>query len=178
MSTAEFTRKVPDLIVMRHSKSAYQPGIADHDRPLNDRGSRDSKAASQWFAQQRIPVDEAWVSSAVRAQQTWSGISDGVRESAVPGFDQRTVPGLYEASVDQLLTLLSEATASCLLVVAHNPGLEQLIERVTGRDAHGWLSHISQKYPTGAVCVIRHDGWAALARGDAELVAYAVPRAS
>ena len=148
MSTAEFTRKVPDLIVMRHSKSAYPPGMADHDRPLNDRGSRDSKAASQWFAQQRIPVDEAWVSSAVRAQQTWFGISDGVRESAMPGFDQRTVPGLYEASVDQLLTLLSEATASCLLLVAHNPGLEQLIERVTGRDAHGWLEGMPSSWPT------------------------------
>jgi len=169
---------VPDLIVMRHSKSAYPPGVTDHDRPLNERGSKDSKAASQWFAQQGFAIDLAWISSAVRAQQTWSGIEAGVRASAAPGFDQRTVPGLYEASVERLLTLVSAATASCLLVVAHNPGLEQLIEHLTGRDPHGWLSHISQKYPTGAVCVIRHDNWASLARGSAELVTYAVPRAN
>lgn len=174
----EFTRKVPDLIVMRHSKSAYPPGVADHDRPLNDRGSRDSKAACQWFAQQRFPLDEAWISSAVRAQHTWSGIESGVRASAVHGFEQRTIPGLYDASVAQLLTQLSSATASCLLVVAHNPGLQLLVESVTGLDAHGWLSQISEKFPTGAVCVIRHGDWASLARGGAELLTYAVPRAN
>jgi len=175
---AEFTHKVPDLIVMRHCKSAYPQGVADHDRPLNDRGVRDSKAASQWFAQQQFSIDDAWISSAARAQETWLGIEEGVRTTAEPGFDSDTVSELYEASVDRLLMLLSEATASCLLVVAHNPGLEQLITRLTGRDAHGWLAHIAQKYPTGAVCVLRLDDWASLRQGDAELVAYAVPRAS
>lgn len=169
---------MPELIVMRHCKSAYPLGVADHDRPLNDRGTRDSNAAAQWFGQQGLPIDEAWVSSAVRAQQTWAGIEGGVRASVASGFDQRIVPGLYEASVDRLLTLLNVATASSLLVVAHNPGLEQLIEHVTGRDPRGWLSHISQKYPTGAVCVLRHDNWASLGQGTAELVTYAVPRAN
>jgi len=175
---AEFTHKVPDLIVMRHCKSAYPQGVEDHDRPLNDRGVRDSKAACQWFAQQQFPVDGAWISSAARAQETWSGIEEGVRTAAEPRFDQVTVPELYEASVDRMLTLLTEATASCLLVVAHNPGIEQLIMRVIDRDAHGWLSHISEKYPTGAVCVLRLHDWASLRRGDAELMTYAVPRAN
>jgi len=178
MSTVECIHKVPDLIVMRHSKSAYPLGVADHDRPLNDRGARDSKAASQWYSQEQFPIDRAWISSAVRAQQTWSGIEEGVRTAAAPGFDHDTVPELYEASAERLLTLLSQAKASCLLVVAHNPGLEHLITRVTGRDTHAWLAHISQKYPTGAVCVLRVDDWASLGRGDAELVTYAVPRAS
>lgn len=174
----ECTRKVPDLIVMRHSKSAYPPGLADHDRPLNDRGTRDSWAARQWFTQQAWPVDEAWISSAVRAQQTWSGIEPGVRSAAVTGFTHSTVPDLYEASVGQLLSLLARANASTLLVVAHNPGLEQLIETVVGRDSHGWLAHISMKYPTSAICVIRHGGWAEIGDGNAELLTYAVPRAS
>ncbi len=178
MSTVEFTRKVPDLIIMRHSKSAYPLGVLDHDRPLNERGTRDAQAARQWFAQQAFPVNQAWVSSASRAQQTWAAIKPGVREAALPTFVASTIPELYEASVAELLSLLTAATASTLLVIAHNPGLEQLIGSVVGRDVHGWLSHNRAKFPTGAVCVIRHEDWATLADGQAELVTYAVPRAS
>ena len=178
MWMAEFTHKVPDLILMRHSKSAYPLGITDHDRPLNDRGSRDAQAACQWFTQQAFAIDEAWVSSARRAQQTWAGIESGVRTATAPSFAQTTIPALYEASVGRLVTLLSQATASTLLVVAHNPGIEQLIERLTGRDPQGWLAHISLKYPTGAVCVLRLSTWESLSAGDAELLTYAVPRAS
>jgi phosphohistidine phosphatase len=175
---AEFTHKVPDLILMRHSKSAYPVGVTDHDRPLNERGSRDVQAARQWFTQQAFVVDEAWVSSARRAQQTWSGVEPGVLTAAAPSFAQTTIPALYEASVGRLMTLLSQATASTLLVVAHNPGLEQLIELLTGRDPQGWLAHISLKYPTGAVCVLRLSTWESLSAGEAELLTYAVPRAN
>ncbi|MFM8155706.1 MAG: SixA phosphatase family protein [Actinomycetes bacterium] len=169
---------MPDLILMRHSKSAYPLGVTDHDRPLNDRGSRDAQAARQWFAQQAFAIDEAWVSSARRAQQTWSGVEPGVLTAAAPSFVQTTVPALYEASVGRLMTLLAQATASTLLVVAHNPGIEQLIDRLTGRDPQGWLAHITLKYPTGAVCVLRLPTWGSLSAGEAELLTYAVPRAS
>lgn len=174
----ECIHKVPDLILMRHSKSAYPLGLSDQERPLNDRGARDAQAARQWFAQQAFSVDEAWISSATRAQQTWTGIESGVCTCALPGFAQTTVPELYEASVGRLLTLVTQTTAQCLLLVAHNPGLEQLIERVTGRDPQGWLAHITVKFPTGAVCVLRHHGWDSLGNGEAELITYAVPRAS
>jgi len=175
---AECTPKVPDLILMRHSKSAYPLGIADHDRPLNERGRRDAQAARQWFGQQAFAIDEAWISSAERAQQTWAGIESGVRTAARADFASRTVPELYEASVGRLVSLLSQATAAELLVVAHNPGLEQLIEHVTVRDPLGWLPHIHEKYPTGAVCVLRIETWESLGSRCAELVTYAVPRAS
>ncbi len=176
--TVECTHKVPDLILMRHSKSAYPLGTSDHDRPLNERGARDARAAHQWFSQQAFGVDQAWVSSAMRAQQTWEAIEGGLRTAAVPSCAQITVPELYEASVGRLLSLLSKANASTLLVIGHNPGLEQVIERVTGRDAQGWMPHISRKYPTGAICVLRHGGWETLGSGEAELLTYAVPRAS
>lgn len=178
MSTAECIRKVPDLILMRHSKSAYPLGVSDHDRPLNDRGARDARAASQWFERQGFPVDEAWVSSAVRAQQTWLGVQSGVIAAAAPHFGHTDLPALYEASVDALIDLLSHATASTLLVVAHNPGIQQLIERITGRDPQGWMAHIAVKYPTGAVCVLRLESWSSLSSGGSELITYAVPRAS
>ena len=30
------------LVLMRHGKSGYPPGVADHDRPLADRGRREA----------------------------------------------------------------------------------------------------------------------------------------
>lgn len=178
MSTAESTRKVPDLVVMRHAKSAYPLGVIDHDRPLNGRGARDAQAARQWFAGARLDIDHAWVSSAVRAKETWSAVEPGVRAGATPGLDISTVPELYEASVDRLMSLLSRCTARSLLVVAHNPGLEQLIERIVGSDPQGWLPHIRMKYPTAAICAMRIESWHALGPGTAELTTYVIPRAS
>ncbi|MEY4136464.1 MAG: hypothetical protein RL205_592 [Actinomycetota bacterium] len=178
MSMAEFTHKVPDLLVMRHSKSAYPLGVEDHDRPLNDRGRRDALAARQWFAQQALVIDQAWVSSAARAQSTWSGVEPGIMPSARAHFAVRTVPELYEASVGRLLSLLSQSTASTLMVVAHNPGLEQLIDHITARDPHDWLPQIREKYPTGAICALRLPQWSAIGEATAELLTYAVPRAS
>lgn len=169
---------MPDLIVMRHSKSAYPIGVADHDRPLNERGSRDAKAAREWFAQARVVVDEAWVSSAERAQQTWAWIAPGVHSPDTLGPRVVTVPSLYEASQDGLLSLLRQSSAQTLLVLAHNPGLEQLIGNLVGRDPEGWLTAISTKFPTGAICVMRLESWAHLARGQAELISYVVPRAN
>ena len=37
------------LVVLRHAKSAYPPGVVDHDRPLAPRGVVDAKAAGGWI---------------------------------------------------------------------------------------------------------------------------------
>ncbi len=37
------------LVLLRHAKSAYPPGVADHERPLNDRGRRDAPEAGRWL---------------------------------------------------------------------------------------------------------------------------------
>ena len=178
MSMAECIHKVPDLMVMRHSKSAYPLGIADHDRPLNERGCRDAQAARQWFAQMSPDVDEVWVSSAERAQQTWALVEPGLHSSTSTLTSVTTLPDLYEASLDELMSLLSTCTAKTLLVIAHNPGLEQLISTLVGMDPLGWLPSIRMKYPTGAICTMRLGAWTDLAPGQAELISYVVPRAS
>ncbi len=178
MSMVEFIHKVPDLIVMRHSKSAYPLGIADHDRPLNERGCRDAQAAQRWFAQMTTDVDEVWVSSAERAQQTWALVKPGMQSSTSTHTSATTVGDLYEASLGELMSLLGTCTAKTLLIIAHNPGLEQLISTLVGMDPHGWLPAIRMKFPTGAICTMRLGAWTDLAPGQAELISYVVPRAS
>lgn len=173
----ECTHKVPDLVLMRHCKSAYPAGVVDHDRPLNTRGERDSRAAAQWFARENLSIEQVWVSSATRAQQTWAGIASAFN-SVDTSPEVRTHPDLYEASTDSIISMLRECRASRLLVIAHNPGLVRVISTLTTVDSHGWLRSIEQKYPTGAICVLRLPGWPALDTEAVELIDYAVPRAS
>ena len=55
------------LVLMRHAKSSWgDPGLDDHDRPLNKRGKRSAEALGDWLRAQTIVVDEALVSSSAR----------------------------------------------------------------------------------------------------------------
>src|SRR6056297_2318257 len=59
------------LVLMRHAKSSWgDPGLDDHDRPLNKRGKQSAKALGDWLRAQTIVVDQALVSSSVRTVET------------------------------------------------------------------------------------------------------------
>ncbi len=50
---SSWTRPTHDLILIRHAKSDYPPGVPDHDRPLNARGLRDAPRIGAWLATAR-----------------------------------------------------------------------------------------------------------------------------
>ncbi|MEL7089640.1 MAG: histidine phosphatase family protein, partial [Planctomycetota bacterium] len=56
------------LILMRHAKSSWDdPGLTDHDRPLNRRGRLAAPLMAAWLAEIDAAPDHALVSSAIRA---------------------------------------------------------------------------------------------------------------
>lgn len=164
------------LVLLRHAKSAYPPGVPDHDRPLNARGERDARAAGRAFEQSR----DDWlgaqalvlVSSAMRAQQTWQLASPGLA-----GIDAQTESRLYEASVSTLIDIVAPSieAGTSTLVVAHNPGLEDLAAHLTGADASPERAMMLQKYPTSAIAVLEllDARWSDTS---ARLVDFVVPR--
>ena len=130
MSMAECTHRVPErLILMRHAKSDYPPGVADHDRPLNARGRRDAAVAGGWLAEHRGDIVTGsltvLVSSARRAQQTWSIAGDGFASGWA------TEPRIYEASVSTIIDLAEVGGTGTVLIVGHNPTLEQCLRHLT-----------------------------------------------
>ena len=162
------------LVLLRHAKSDYPAGVGDHDRPLAVRGRRDAPAAGEWIARHVGAVDDVVVSSAVRAQQTWALASPHV---TVVG-SVVTEPRIYEAPASTLIGIVESLpeNAATVLLVGHNPGLEDLAaELVTDGDPDA-LGRMALKYPTSAVAVLEGDGqWADLLRG-ARLTSFAVPR--
>ena len=118
------------LIVMRHAKSDWSSGVDDHERPLARRGRREAGLAGDWLREQVADVGLVVCSSATRARQTWKRVAK--RLDAVP--ELRVDDRLYGASDRQLrdvLRKLPDATRT-VLVIGHNPGLEDLVDMLTG----------------------------------------------
>lgn len=164
------------LVVLRHAKSARPESVADHDRPLAGRGRRDAPAAGRILAQaDRLP-DLALCSTAVRARQTWELASAQWGTPPSVHYDAR----LYAAGVPDLLEVVREVSADIetLLLVGHNPGLEELVLALAGDALDDTLDRVRAKYPTSAIAVLDWHGttWRALAPGTALLTAMTVPR--
>ncbi|SEP88573.1 phosphohistidine phosphatase [Streptomyces sp. yr375] len=164
------------LVVLRHAKSAWPDGVPDHDRPLAPRGHRDAPAAGRALAAADCLPDLALCSTAVRARSTlelaaaqWAG-PPPVR------FDRR----LYGADVPELLEVVHETPAEVgtLLLVGHNPGLEELVLDLAGDGLDDTLDEVRLKFPTSAIAVLTWQGpdWRTLTPGTALLTSMTVPR--
>jgi phosphohistidine phosphatase len=98
------------LLLVRHAKSDYPVGVADHDRPLNDRGHRDAPFIGSWIARNVVLADgeQPWVlvSSANRAQLTWGRATNGLTGGWLDA-EVRTEPRIYEAGMTTLLDLVA-----------------------------------------------------------------------
>ncbi|MFE4950392.1 SixA phosphatase family protein [Leifsonia sp. NPDC056665] len=127
MTTSERT-----LILLRHAKSDWSGALPDVDRPLADRGHAQAPLAGRWLASRAGVIDLAIVSPAVRARETWELVSAELAPAPPVLFDER----VYAASADQLLAIVREAPADVrtLILVGHNPGMEQLASLLAGED--------------------------------------------
>ena len=58
------------LLLLRHAKSDYPAGVADHDRPLAPRGIREAGLAGDWLRAHAPAVDAVLCSTATRTRET------------------------------------------------------------------------------------------------------------
>jgi phosphohistidine phosphatase len=169
---------MPDhtVYLLRHAKSAWDQPLPDHERPLARRGSRDARAAGRLLADRGWHPDLVLCPTAVRTRQTWQrAAAAGARAAEV-----RYVDAIYEASTQELLVLVRQTPeeVGSLMLIGHGPGLPGLAEslgaRPQPRDA--W-QRMDAKYPTAGLAVLQLAGrWGDTAAGQAELIAFEVPR--
>ncbi|MFF1294358.1 MULTISPECIES: SixA phosphatase family protein [unclassified Streptomyces] len=164
------------LVVLRHAKSAWPEGVPDHRRPLAPRGRRDAPAAGRALVEADFLPDLALCSTAVRARQTWDLASAQWGTPPPVRHDER----LYGADAAELLDVVHEVPAEVetLLLVGHNPGLEELVLGLAGDGLDDTLERVHVKFPTSAIAVLtwRGTGWEALLPGTALLTAVTVAR--
>ncbi len=141
------------LTLLRHAKSSWGvPSQRDFDRPLNPRGEKAARAMGRELLRLGIVFDSALASPAARVVGTIAGLGEGGRPIA-PDYDQR----IYLAPARTLLGIVRAADDSHdrLLIVGHNPGMEQLALLLARGDA--LREQAAAKYPTGALAEIRFD---------------------
>lgn len=115
------------LVLLRHAKSAWPDGVPDERRPLNDRGRRDAPAVGRWLAEQP-GFDLALVSPAERARQTWALVSAELPDPP----EHRIEPALYFEGPREIVRAALDTGLDDVLVVAHNPDLEDVVAELTG----------------------------------------------
>jgi phosphohistidine phosphatase len=116
-----------ELLILRHGKSSWKTGVADFDRPLKDRGKRSAQRIGNWILQNDLLPDLVLSSPATRALET---ARKCCKVMGIPGKAIQKDRRIYEASADTLLRVLREIPErySRVLIVGHNPGLEELVE--------------------------------------------------
>jgi len=135
------------LLLMRHAKSSWNnAALDDYDRPLNRRGRDAAPRMGHWLQEVELCPDYLVTSSAVRASET----AMLVAETFVKHVALHRMDNLYHASAETLLKVISELPneATCPLIIGHNPGLEQLVERLSGTQL---------RLPTAAVVHLQFD---------------------
>ena len=169
-------RPLKTLYLLRHAKSSWDdPLLADHERPLAPRGREAAARIAVALARKRPRPAIVLCSSAVRARQTLAAVAPAAGASA----DVRTLDTIYGASAGELLELLRQLPdrVAAVLVVGHNPGMQDLAIELTGDGDPAVLRRLHEKFPTGALATLATDGtWAELAPGRARLESLIRPR--
>jgi len=164
------------LLLLRHTKSSWDdPGLDDHDRPLAERGRDALPRLRHHLAQHAPPIDLVLCSTALRARQTF----EGVRAALDAEVAVSTERALYLPAMSTLIARLREVPESVrgVLMVGHNPSLEQLIGALAGTGESGALAQAATKVPTGALAELRvPEAWSALDPGVCHLASLVIPK--
>lgn len=167
------------LTILRHAKSGWDaPVDRDFDRPINARGQRGAVLMGEYWAKSDWPLDWIIASPAVRVTETLDHFQPAAGLADLEPHWERRV---YLASAATLLDVVREAGAvgDHLMLVGHNPGLEDLAMMLVPYDAAipGRVA-IEEKLPTASIVRIMFDidAWSALKENSGKLDAFIRPR--
>ena len=143
------------LLILRHAKSSWKyQDLPDHERPLNRRGVTDAPRMGNLLRKAGLTPDRIVSSTAVRAQSTarLAGEACGYEGGVVLS------EALYLSGAQDYIDVLGQVPADVesVMIVGHNPTVEELVELLTGRD---------EAMPTAALAQVELpiDDWAELA---------------
>ncbi|MBV9929521.1 MAG: histidine phosphatase family protein [Alphaproteobacteria bacterium] len=162
------------LTLLRHAKSGWDdPVTRDFDRPLNRRGRRAAATIGREMRRLALGFDTVIASPARRVVETLEEVEQAFGTLAIH-YDER----LYLAAPETLLEVAraTDDGVGRLLLAGHNPGLEELVLRLSAPGALRAEAEI--KYPTATLAEMRFDvpSWRQLRDGGATLARFIRPR--
>lgn len=161
------------LLILRHGKSDWSTGQEDFHRPLIERGRLGSQKMGAWIKHQKLVPDAVLSSTAERARATTAA---ACKAMGVPLSKVRWDERLYAAPVEDLLAALADCPKSAhrVMVVGHNPGLEELIDYLNQGQIE--VPDDGKVLPTSALAQLGMiEDWTKLEPGCATLVSVTRP---
>lgn len=166
------------LTLLRHAKSGWDDPVSrDFDRPLNAKGKRAARTIGHYLREHDLHFDRIAGSPAVRVVETLEEVAAALGETIAPAWDKR----VYLASGVTLLDVVHDTPdeAGSLMLVGHNPGLEDLILMlVPDRAGDEARDQVEEKFPTASIAEIMFDTnhWADIKPDSGRLVRFVRPR--
>jgi phosphohistidine phosphatase len=146
------------IYLLRHAKSEWaDPGLKDHDRPLNDRGRDAAPRMGAYMRAKRYKPDLVLCSTARRTVATFELIKEAIGPDVPVKFEET----LYLAEPRQLMERLQwiDEAAKSVLFIGHNPGIAQFALELCASPEDEAEEKISRrmrdKYSTGALAVLK-----------------------
>lgn len=139
------------LYLLRHAKAQKAvPGEDDLNRPLIKRGRDNAEDVQIWFKTNKIRPDVVLCSPSNRTRETLEIVQPALGNPKVV-YDA----ALYGASPQALKAILGrlQRDVASVLIVGHNPGIEELAVGLAGHGASKMASRMSEKFPTCALAV-------------------------
>jgi phosphohistidine phosphatase len=144
------------VYLLRHAKSDWGvPGLADHDRPLNERGQAAAPRMAAYIKAKRYKIGLVLCSSAQRTVETLALVKPSLGEPKVK-IDE----ALYLAEAGRLLERLKHVDdkVESVMFIGHNPGMEQFAQALStspSTEAQEKLHRrMREKFSTCALAVI------------------------
>jgi phosphohistidine phosphatase len=146
------------LILFRHGKAEAESASGeDFDRALTERGVEESAEMGETLANLGMIPDLALVSPAMRARETWAAAA----AAHFPNARLQLAPELYNADPGAVREAAEAAGAMCrtLIVVGHNPGLQELTLQLLkqGASPPALIARAQRQFPTAASSVFLID---------------------
>ena len=157
-----------ELLLLRHAEADGQAREDDYHRPLKGRGKRAARRIGIWVAQADLVLDFVVSSPADRAFAT---AEKACKAMGIAPVHIRKDKCLYLADAQELLKVLADSPAEStkVLLVGHNPGIEDLLRVLTSGDP----GSATQQgiLPKAAIAHLEFDGeWASLANAQMQLI--------
>ncbi len=168
---------MPRLLLLRHAKSSWaDPGQSDFDRPLNSRGRATAPVMARFVVEQGLAPQRVVCSTARRARETLALMLPAIATDLEATLSRR----LYEADAEGYLTAARTAggTAGTLLLVGHNPAMEEVAMVLAPTGDPDALLLLREKFPTCGLAVIDFDKprWNDIGPGAGRLTAFHTPK--
>lgn len=157
------------IFLVRHAKASFKKELDDFSRKLSKKGKKQAIAVRDAIDKFEQKPQCVFCSPSIRTSETLDVLLPALSNAEVT-FEEF----LYLASDAQMLELLksfSEETKR-VMIVAHNPGLENLIFYLANPSKSDTKSYkkIKEKFSPGSVAIMLvNSKWAEISKNSAEL---------